>query len=227
MFSLRSISLFALACTAITSAAPANVARQVPGLPVPDILPGNLLGSVGSLSDVGHIVPTPNVRGVAAKPVPQIFHEATIALGPIVAELKADVKVAADVDVKIVGEHLGAVVAILKGVLADVKLVVVAEGYLTFEGVVYTADTLAVVVYGLVELVVDVLHTVVLVVGFVDVVLGPLIIQIGVLLAQILSVVIVVVVGLQISLAVLVKAIVIDIDFLKYTQILVVLGLKA
>ena len=71
MFSLRSISLFALACTAIASAAPTvNVARQIP---VP-------LGSIdGQLSPVD--------RGEPHKSFPDIFNGAHTGLGPIIANL--------------------------------------------------------------------------------------------------------------------------------------------
>ena len=76
MFSLRSISLFALAFTALTSAAPTvNVARDTEdGL-------GGLLDGLGGLT-IPH-----SGRGEVHKSFPEIFKGAHTDLGPIIADL--------------------------------------------------------------------------------------------------------------------------------------------
>jgi len=71
MFSLRSISLFALACTAIISAAPTvNVARQLPAIGAPaigysDALPALALAvAIPELAvAVAAVLPIPIPRG--------------------------------------------------------------------------------------------------------------------------------------------------------------------
>ena len=67
MFSLRSISLFALACTAITSAAPTlNVARQVPVVGVPAVGDGIALPALA----LAAAIPELAVAVAAVLPVP-------------------------------------------------------------------------------------------------------------------------------------------------------------
>jgi len=219
MFSLRSISLFALACTAITSAAPTvNVARDVlevrAGIPIVGSLLGNL-PVVGSFEG----------RGEPHKSFPDIFYGAQTDFKPIIANLEAAIKITDKIDVDVVVKHLGEVVILLDRVLVDVSVVVKTDGYLVSKGVKLTVDVVAKILFDVLAAVFVILQAVIKVV--VDVRVGPIIVEIGAKIVAILKAVVIIDAGLKVSLAVLVKAVVDAVAVLKFTDILVVLGIKA
>jgi len=219
MFSLRSISLFALAFTALTSAAPTvNVARDETSAV------SGLLGVVNG-GNGGLTTSTLPGRGEVHKSFPEIFKGAHTDLGPIIADLEADIKVVAEIDVDVVVKHLGEVVILLDGVLADVSVVVKTDGYLVADGVKLTVDVVAKIIFDVLVAVFVILQAVIKVV--LDVRVGPIVVEIGAKLVAILKAVVIIDVGLKASLAVLVKAVVEAIAVLKFDAILVVLGVKA
>ena len=89
MFSLRSISLFALAFTAITSAAPTvDVARRDPKAPGGGSVISTVTGkTTGPVTTAGGSKSTVGTRDEPHKSFPDIFNAAHTGLGPIVASL--------------------------------------------------------------------------------------------------------------------------------------------
>ncbi|KAF8811150.1 hypothetical protein BYT27DRAFT_7252867 [Phlegmacium glaucopus] len=170
-------------------------------------------------------------RGEPSKSTCDYFSDATDSIKPIAVELKALVSVdgADKVDKTAVLGHLNEIVVILKVVLTglqgckDSGLSLAA--LLSFKGVVVTVHELALIVYGLLQILIEVLCVVVRIVGVLEFALWPVIVIIGGLLFQILTLVCVLVDGLKVVLVVVVEPLVADLAYLQFTQVLACLGI--
>jgi len=197
--------------------------------------PRNLDGKVASgtcktIGGVGGAIEA--CEGEAPKSVCDYFYDAHQSILPIGDKLKGDVDTSKGqkIDKDAVLGHLNEIVAVLhiahEGLHGwkygdDLNII------LAFKGAILTVGELAVIVCALLKLVVEILYVVIFAVGWLDVSICAVVILIGGLLIEILTLAFGLVVGLKIVVAGLVEPLVAHITYLKLTNILVCIGIKA
>ncbi|KAL0958898.1 hypothetical protein HGRIS_014216 [Hohenbuehelia grisea] len=183
--SLSMIAAFAFAAFAVASPVAAPEPIPVPA-PVPVAAP------VAELA----------VRGGGYKPVPLVLIELKAAIVPLAAELKAAINlhslVSLDVQIKVVVEKIKVVIK----VAIDLFKVIHEGGYpeddyLYHDGHKYTKNELAVLLYEILYLIFGAIYFVLKLVGLLKVfIVLPLLKEIGVLVAELLSILFILVIGL-------------------------------
>jgi len=218
MLSFRSILFAAAAFVTMASAIPTN-------LPISDV------GNAGTIPASDVVNP---LKGGATKRGEQscgdYYTSSTKSVTEIVVQIEAVIYIDGDkskpnknCDHKQVISLLGEIIIVLKGLLVNLKI----EGIvaLTLNGVVITVAQLTEIVAGLLILLIDIVYEVLIVVGLLDEVIIGLVAEIGVLLLEVLTAVVVIVAELKVEVAVILKAYVSQCGYLHYVDFLGYLSL--
>jgi len=216
--------------------AAAALATFVSAIPTPDTTGGatggltNLVGGAGGVPAIPNLTGggLPTKRGDDKKSCGDIIKKGHDDIAVIVIEIGSACKgkdgKGKDVDHDLVISLLWDIVAVLEGILHDLKLIIKVE--LLLNGVVCTVKELACVVADLLIIVIELVWLILSIVGFLDFTLCGVIATIGELLCEILTLVCKLVGGLLVEIVILIEPYGDHCKYVKYTDILVFLGIK-